>query len=323
MQNIKVTETFVQGRIGETRTGALLRQMRGVWQLYALLVVPILFLAVFNYYPMYGALLAFKDYKVKLGILGSPWADQLGFENFLRFFSNYNFRECLINTVWLSLYSILASFPCSILLALGLNYAISVRFKKVVQLISYSPYFISMIVVAGMIGILLNTRTGALGRTVHALTGVNLLASASAFPSLYVWSGVWQGVGFGAIIYIASLAGVNPEQHEAAIIDGATILQRIRHVDMPAILPTATIMLILSMGGILNVGYEKVLAMQNPNNLRTSEVISTYAYKVALVSSIPDFSYATAIGLFQSLVGLLLILAVNRISRKLSSESLW
>ena len=272
---------------------------------------------------MYGVILAFKNYNPRMGIMGSPWAADFGLANFTRFFSNYNFKEVLINTVVISVYSIIATTVCALVLAIGLNYVMNVRFKKVVQLISYSPYFISTIVVVGMINIMFNTRSGVFGRLFLSLTGMNLLAKANVFSSLYVWSGVWQGVGFGAIIYIAALSSVDIQLHEAAIIDGATILQRIRHIDLPSIMPTVMILLILNMGRILNVGYEKVLAMQNPNNLGMSEVISTYSYKIALVSSIPDFAYSTAIGLFQSLVGLLLIFAVNNIARKLSAESLW
>lgn len=305
------------------KSNGLGKHLKGTWQLYALLILPIIFLLVFNYYPMYGAIIAFKNYSIRLGILGSPWADNYGFAHFIRFFQNYNFIETLRNTLWISIYSILVSFPCAIILAISLNYVLNVRYKKAVQLISYFPYFISTIILVGIVNILFNTKTGALGSIIYSITGTNVLASASAFPSLYVWSGIWQTVGFNAIIYIAALSSVDMQLHEAATVDGATILQRIRHIDLPAIIPTAVILLILNVGGILNVGYEKVLAMQNPNNLSASEIISTYAYKIALVSSIPDFPYSTAIGLFQSVVGLILLLTVNRITKKMTNESLW
>lgn len=271
---------------------------------------------------MYGAIIAFKDYTIGSDILSCPWAEPYGMGNFLRFFSNYNFVECLLNTLTLSVYSLVVNFPCSIILALCLNYVGKTRFRKSVQMVSYFPYFISTIVLVGMINSLFNARTGAVGSLIEQFTGSNVLASADAFPSLYVWSGVWQMVGFNSIIYISALSGVDPQLHEAAIVKGATILQRIRHIDFPAILPTACILLILNVGSLLNVGYEKVLAMQNPNNLRTSEIISTYSYKVALTASIPDFSYATAIGLFQSLVGLILLLSVNKIVNKISGDGL-
>lgn len=290
------------------------------WQLYAMLLPPFAVLVLFAYGPMYGILIAFKTFKGTLGILNSPWAPDYGMYNFIKFFNNFNFKEVLRNTLTLSVYSIAANIPCAILLALGLNYVRKFRFKKTVQMITYCPYFISTIVFVGIINLMFDIRTGVLGKVLYTATGINVLSSVSAFPSLYVWSGVWQNVGFNAIIYCAALAGVDPQLHEAAIIDGATLLQRIHHVDLPTIAPTATIMLILNMGNILNVGYEKVLAMQNLNNINASEVITTYSYKVSLVASFPDFSYSTAIGLFQSLVGLLLLLIVNKIAKQLSGN---
>lgn len=290
------------------------------WQLYAMLVLPLISLLIFNYGPMYGVIIAFKDYQIGLGINKSPWADYHGFGNFVRFFNNYNFWETLRNTLVLSLYSMAVNMPAPLILALSLNYVKNIRFKKVVQMVSYAPYFISTIVFVAIINMIFNTRTGVLGILFDRLFGMNVLGTAEAFPTLYVLSGVWQGVGFSAIIYIAALAGVDPQLHEAAIIDGATIMQRIRHIDIPSILPTIVILLILNMGSILNVGYEKVYAMQNQNNIGMSEVISTYAYKVGLVGSFPDFSYSTAIGLFQSVVGLILILLTNWIADKLTGN---
>ena len=288
-----------------------------------MLALPIAFIIVFNYIPMGGAILAFKDYKLRMGIFGSPWADQFGFENFLRFFQNYNFWPTIRNTLILSMYSLLVNIPCAIILAISLNYTRNIVFKKSVQMISYFPYFISTIVIASMVNMLFNTRTGALGRAYYALTQSNILADASMFSHLYVWSGVWQGVGFGAIIYIAALSSVDPQLHEASIIDGANVLQRIWHVDLPTIVPMVTIMLILNMGSVLNVGYEKVLAMQNQNNLSMSEVISTYSYKVSLAANMPDFSYGTAIGLFQSVVGLLLVMISNAAANRLTGTGFW
>lgn len=295
----------------------------GHWELYLMLALPIAFIIVFNYIPMGGAIIAFKDYKLRMGIFGSPWADQFGFENFLRFFQNYNFWPTIRNTLILSMYSLLVNIPCAIILAISLNYTRNIVFKKSVQMISYFPYFISTIVIASMVNMLFNTRTGALGRAYYALTQSNILADASMFSHLYVWSGVWQGVGFGAIIYIAALSSVDPQLHEASIIDGANVLQRIWHVDLPTIVPMVTIMLILNMGSVLNVGYEKVLAMQNQNNLSMSEVISTYSYKVSLAANMPDFSYGTAIGLFQSVVGLLLVMISNAAANRLTGTGFW
>ncbi len=299
---------------------SILTYLRGHWELYAMMLIPVLLLGVFAYGPMYGVLMAFKDYKVTLGVWKSPWTSHHGFNHFIRFFNNYNFKECLLNTVVISGYSLVVSMPCSIILALSLNYAKNIRFRKLVQMISYCPYFISTIVFVGILNMMLDNRTGVIGSFFYNNFGINLLGNAKYFASLYVWSGVWQGIGFGAIIYIAAIAGVDMEQHEAAIIDGATLLQRIRYVDIPAIIPTAVIMLILNMGGILNIGYEKILAMQNQNNIGMSEVISSYAYKVSLVSSFPDYPYSTAIGLFQSLIGLILILVTNKIADKVSGN---
>lgn len=290
------------------------------WQLYAMLILPLIVLLIFYYGPMYGVIIAFKDYQVSLGILQSPWAKNHGMSNFIRFFNNYNFREILRNTLVISIYSMLVNLPTALLLAIGLNYLSGTKFKKTVQMISYAPYFISTVVFVSIINMMFNTRTGVLGILTDKLFGINILGQASAFPSLYVWSGVWQGVGFSAIIYIAALAGVDPQLHEAAIMDGATIMQRIRHIDIPSILPTITILLILNTGSILNVGYEKIFAMQNQNNITTSEVISTYSYKAGLVGTFPDFSYATAIGLFQSAVGLILIIITNKIADKLTGN---
>lgn len=290
--------------------------LKGHWQLYVMILFPLVILAIFSYAPMYGVILAFKNYQVSQGIWNSPWADNHGWNNFIRFFNNYNFKECLRNTLVLSMYSLIVSTPCSILLALSLNYCNNLKYKKLVQMVTYCPYFISTIVFVGIINMIFDNRMGVIGNILYNHFGINVLGSPDVFPSLYVWTGVWQGVGFGAIIYIAALAGVDMQQHEAAIIDGATLLQRIRYVDIPAILPTAVIMMILNMGSVLNIGYEKVLAMQNQNNMAVAEVITTYSYKVSLVSTFPDYSYSTAIGLFQSVVGLILILITNKIADK-------
>ena len=299
------------------------RYFRRRWQLYAMLILPIAFIIIFNYMPMSGLVMAFKDFKLRKGIFGSPWADQYGMENFIRFFTNYNFYATLRNTLVLSVYSLLVNIPSAVLLAISLNYVRNNAFKRTVQMVSYFPYFISTIVIASMINMLFNIRIGALGKLYYALTQSNILADPSMFSHLYVWSGVWQGVGFGAIIYLAALSNVDPQLHEAATIDGAHVLQRIWHIDLPTIVPMVTIMLILNMGSILGVGYEKVLAMQNQNNLSMSEVISTYSYKVSLAASMPDFSYGTTIGLFQSVVGLFLIMATNKAANKLTGNGFW
>ena len=299
------------------------RYMERHWELYAMLLLPVAFIIIFNYMPMAGTLMAFKNFKLRLGIFRSPWADQNGMENFIRFFTNYNFASTLRNTVVISVYTLAVNIPASILLAIGLNYVRNRAFKKTVQMISYFPYFISYIFIASMVNLLFNTRTGALGRVYFSLTQSNALADPMAFSHLYVWSDVWQRVGYGAIIYLAALSSVDPQLHEAATIDGANVLQRIWHIDLPTIVPMVTIMVILNVGTIMNLGYERVLAMQNQNNLAMSEIISTYSYKVSLAAAMPDFSYGTAIGLFQSVVSLILVLTTNKLADKLTGYGFW
>jgi len=271
---------------------------------------------------MYGAQIAFKDFNVGKGIWGSPW---VGFKHFRHFFNSYQFWKVIWNTISLSLYQLIAGFPFPIILALSLNYVKNIVFKKTVQMITYAPYFISVVVLVGIINQLLAPRTGLVNNIISAIAGkdVDLLGNPALFKSIYVWSRVWKDTGFASIMYLAVLASVDVQQHEAAIVDGATKLQRIWHVDIPGILPTAVILFIMNVGQVLNVGIEQTLLMQNPLNLRSSEIISTYVYKVGLTSSLPNYSYATAIGLFQSLVGLVFIIIVNRISRKVSETSLW
>lgn len=293
------------------------------WQLYMFLVIPILLVFVFSYIPMAGVQLAFKKYDMNLGIMGSPW---IGFKNFQKFFQNYQFWRLLGNTLTLSLYGLLAGFPIPIMLALMLNSMTNQRYKKFIQTVTYLPHFISTVVMVGLIIQLLNPRMGLYGIIYTAITGNNapdILGSASAFPNIYVLSGVWQSMGWNSIIYMAALAGVDYELHEAAQMDGASKLQRILHIDLPSILPTAMMLLILNTGSIMNVGFEKVYLMQNNLNLRSSEVISTYVYKMGLESATGDYGYATAIGLFNSVINLILIIAVNAASKKATEQSLW
>ena len=300
------------------------KQLKNDWQLYTLLVLPVCYLLIFKYVPFWGLQIAFKDFVARKGIAGSPWADPF-FKFFLRFFNDYNFFRIIRNTLFLSFYGLAAGFPLPIIFALTLNYVKSKKIKKTVQMITYAPHFISMVVVVGMIMQFFATRTGIINQAIVALGGdeVNFLGSRDAFPHLFVWSQVWQSLGFNSIIYIAVLSSIDPCMHEAAIVEGASKMQRMRHIDLPGIMPTAIVLLILNMGRILNVGFEKVLLMQNNVNIGRSEIISTYVYKVGLEASIPQFSYATAIGLFQSIVGLFLIVTVNRISGSVSETSLY
>jgi multiple sugar transport system permease protein/putative aldouronate transport system permease protein len=295
---------------------------RRSYQLYLLSLLPLVYLVVFRYVPMLGAQIAFKDYNIVKGIWGSPW---VGFEHFSRFISSYLFVRILKNTLVISLYSLVAGFPIPIILALSLNYLNRPRYKKTVQMVTYAPFFISAVVLVGMILQILNSQNGVVNNLIAKLGGarVDFLGNPRFFYSLYVWSGIWQTFGYSSIIYMATLAGVDPELHEAATVDGAIILQRIVHIDLPGIIPTAVILLILATGRMLDVGFEKAYLMQNPLNLRVAEVIDTYVYKIGLTGAIPQFSYASAIGLFRSAVGFVLLLTVNRVSGRLSESSLW
>lgn len=294
------------------------------WRLYVFLIIPVIYTLVFKYIPMGGLVIAFEDYKVRKGILGSEW---IGFENFVRFFEHYQFRRVLKNTVILSLYNILAGFPVPIIFALAVNSVRNDRFRKFTTTVVNLPHFISTVVIVGIVFMLFNSRTGMYGQLGHLITGdfpADLFASPSAFRHTYVWSGVWQNFGWNSIIYTAALSSVDPTYHEAAQIDGATRFQRILHVDLPSIVPTIITMLILRMGTVMTLGFEKIFLMQNSLNLSASQVIATYVYEVGLsASGSGDFSYATAIGMFNNLVELILVVIVNKISRKVSDTSLW
>ena len=292
------------------------------WQLQLIILLPLIYLFVFKYYPMLGAQIAFKNYIITRGIWGSPW---VGLKHFIRFFQSHNFTRVMGNTLILSVYGLVIGFPFPILLAVSLNSLYNQKLKKTVQMISYAPHFISMVVMVGIIFQFFGPRTGFINRILLLLgkEEVNFLGNAGLFPHLYVWTNVWQQVGYGSIIYIAVLSSADPELHEASIIDGATRFQRVRHIDFPVLLPTAIVMLIMNTGRILEIGFEKALLMQNDLNLRTAEVIDTYVYKVGLTSAIPNYSYATAIGLFKSVIGLILLIVVNKLARKYSETSLW
>ncbi|GAB3411189.1 ABC transporter permease [Flindersiella endophytica] len=307
--------------LGDRRT-AIARQIRNNWQLYVMLIPPVVFTLVFMYWPMYGVQIAFRNYNVVDGIAGSPW---VGFEHFQRFMDSYLFWPVIRNTIILHTYELVATFPLPIVLALALNTLRRRWFKRSVQMITYAPHFISTVVVVGMLFLLLDPRIGLFNQllALFGLDPVNFMGEPEFFRHIYVWSGAWQSLGFSAIIYLAALAGVDPELHEAAIVDGASKLQRMWHIDLPAILPVATILMVLNIGTILTVGFEKVFLMQNPLNLGTSEVISTYVYKVGLASAVPQFSYAAAIGLFNSVVGLILLVFANSAARRLTKSSLW
>lgn len=304
----------------ERRIKELGRDMKKNWILYAMILPVVLYYIIFAYVPMTGIQLAFKDYIVKRGIWGSPF---VGLKHFERFFSNYNFTLLIKNTIGISLYSLLVGFPIPIIFALMLNYLKSMHLRKTVQMVSYAPYFISTVVMCGMITIFLNPDTGIFNtiRNVFHLESMDFLGKPRLFKSIYVWTGIWQGVGWSSIIYISALSGVDQQLHEAAIVDGATKLQRIFHVDLPSLKPTVIMLLILQIGQMMNVGFEKVFLLQNSLNMKASDVIATYVYRVGLVQN--DYSYSTAVGLFNAVINLLLIVAANQIAKKLADESLW
>ncbi|MFI5692586.1 ABC transporter permease [Kribbella sp. NPDC051586] len=308
-------------RAAKNAVGLGLR-MRRNWQLYAMLALPMLWLAIFAYWPMYGVIIAFKDYNVVSGIWGSPW---VGMKYFDRFVDSYQFWRLIKNTVYLHVYELVATFPLPIILALCLNTIRKKWFSRTTQLITYAPHFISTVVVVGLLVVLTSPNTGVTNKLI-GLFGIgpqNLMGDSGMFRHLYVWSGAWQTMGFAAIIYLAALTSVPPELHEAAIVDGASRMRRIWHIDLPAIVPVAVILLILDIGRILSVGFEKVLLMQNSLNLDVAEVIDTYVYKIGLASPVPQFSYATAIGLFRSVIGLVLLVLANTFARRFAKSSLW
>ena len=300
------------------------RNLRRDWQLYLFLVLPLLYIVIFAYLPMGGLVMAFQDYKPRLGFLKSEW---VGFDNFIKFIQSYNFKNVVGNTLILSLYSIVVTFPLPIIFALMINSIQNGKLAKITQTIVNLPHFISVTVLVGIIFQFFNSRTGIYGIAYEAITGEypkDLFASAANFRHFYVWSAVWQNFGWDSIIYTAALSSVDTSYHEAAQIDGATRLQRVRHIDFPCIIPTVIINLILRMGSIMSIGFEKVFLLQNSLNLKTSEIVSTYVYQVGLsASGTSDFSYATAIGCFNSVVNLILICSVNKIASKYSETSLW
>jgi putative aldouronate transport system permease protein len=306
------------------RKGGVLAGMRRSWQLYVMLSLPLAWLIVYQYLPMWGAQIAFRDYRASGGFAGITGAEWIGLEHFRKFFNSYNFWPILKNTLVLNVYSLVAGFPLPIIFALALNYVGRTGFKKTVQMVSYAPHFISTVVIVGML--LQFLATGGIINHLIGLFGVDpipFMSEPAYWKSIYVWSGVWQSLGFNCIIYLAALSGIDPTLHEAAIIDGANKLQRMRDIDLPGIMPVAVILLILNMGTLLSTGFEKIILMQNSLNMSTSEVIDSYVYHVGLASQIPQFAYASAIGLFKSVIGLILILAVNTIARRMKTASLW
>jgi putative aldouronate transport system permease protein len=290
------------------------------WQLYLLTLPPLLFFLIFKYYPMINAVLAFKDYYVTKGIFGSPW---VGFRNFQLFFDNPLFWTLVKNTLLISFYLLLAGFPIPILLALMLNEVRSQKFKRFVQLVTFAPYFISTVVMVSITMLFLAPRLGFVNVFLNhlGLDSVNFLGKPGMFSSIYVWSEIWQTAGYSAVIYLAALAAVDPTLYEAAKVDGASRLQKIRNVDLPGIMPTITIILILNVGSVMAIGFEKIYLLQNKLNIANSEIIATYVYSIGLLNA--NYSFATAVGLFNSVINLILLVTVNGLARRFSNNSIW
>ncbi|WP_322170929.1 ABC transporter permease [Acutalibacter caecimuris] len=309
------TPTDKQKKRGET-----LKLMRRNYELYIFLIPAVVFVILFMYMPLYGLQIAFKNYRPGTGIWESAW---VGLKWFKQFFATPRCWEIISNTLTISIYSLVAGFPFPIILAIILNYVKNLKFKKFAQTVTYMPYFISTVVLVAMMQLFFSPSSGFVNTIIKAFGGeaIYFMGISNLFPHMYVWSGIWQSMGYSSIIYIAALSGVSPELHESAVIDGANILQRIWHIDIPTILPTMIILLIMSLGNVMNVGYEKVFLMQNDLIADVSEIISTYVYKIGLVSN--QFSFSTAIGLMNNLINFTILVAANKISNKIFGSGLW
>lgn len=317
------TSEAAAARNYQTTRMVLLRTGRHIlmhWRLYVLLLPAFVYVLIFSYFPMYGIQIAFKNFRNSLGITGSPW---VGMKYFEKFFSLPIFWKLLSNTLSITILS-LFTFPLPIIFSLMLNEIRSPRLKKSVQMVSYAPHFISTVVLCSMITLFLdNSNGGILARLFTFFTGesVNYLTISSAFPSIVVWSDVWQNLGWNSIIYLSALAGVSHEIVEAARIDGANRLQIVWHVNIPSILPTIMVLLIMRCGSLLNLGYEKIFLLQNPLNLDASRVISTYVYEIGIEGN--QFSLSTAIGLFNNVINVAILALINFVSQKTTENGLW
>lgn len=289
------------------------------YELYLFILPMLLYFAVLHYWPMYGVLIAFKNFKPHLGILKSEW---VGFYYFIRFFKSPVFWRLIRNTLGLSLYS-LVGFPVPIILAIGLNYLRSNSYKRFIQTVTYAPHFISTVVIVGMLNLFLSPTSGIVNMLLQhiGIEPIFFMGKPKLFSSIYVWSGIWQNMGWSSIIYLAALSAINPSLHEAAIVDGAGKIRRIIHIDLPGIAPTIMILLILRMGKVMSIGFEKVFLMQNALNMANSEIISTYVYQKGLVGG--QYSYSTAVGLFNSAINMILLLSVNSFVKRTGQNSLW
>jgi putative aldouronate transport system permease protein len=297
-----------------------LKGIRRNWDMYLLILPVVAYFIIFHYLPMYGVQIAFKDFLAVKGIGGSPW---VGLKHFERFFNSYYAWRLIRNTVGLSLYQLVITFPVPIILALLINEVRNSKFKRVVQTVTYAPHFLSTVVMVGLILVFLSPKNGMINLIIVALGGepIYFMSESGWFKSIYVFSEVWQNTGWASIIYLAALAGIDPQLYEAAVVDGASKIKRIIYITIPCLMPTAIILLILNFGHVMSIGFEKVFLMQNDLNLESSEVISTYVYKNGLVGA--QYSFSAAIGLFNSVINFTLLIVVNTISKRVSQTSLW
>lgn len=304
----------------KTLSFQLNKVIRKDWQLIIMCLLPIIYFIVFHYLPMYGVQIAFKDFYASKGIWGSEW---VGLKYFKRFFDSYQFWPLIKNTLSLSFLQIIVGFPIPIILAILLNQVKNLKFKKFVQTVTYCPHFISIVVLTGMLYIFLSPRTGLINNLITSLGGEPkfFLGEPSWFRTIFVLSGVWQNAGWNAIIYIAALTGISPDLYEAAKMDGANKWQIIRYIDIPGLMPTITMMLIMEMGKVMNIGFQKAYLMQNGLNISSSEIIPTYIYKIGLIDA--QYSYSAAISLFNNVINIILLVTVNKIAQKTSENSLW
>ncbi len=306
------------------RTAGLKAKFKNSLGLYLLLLPSLILMLVFSYVPMYGIVIAFKDYNSVQGIIGSPWTTDYGFKHFIRFFESYNFWTLIKNTLTISVYSLIVGAICPVVLALFVNEVQNKPYKRFIQTISYSPYFISCVVIVGMLFCFLNVERGFINKFAQLFNGgepIYFLSDPKYFSHIYVWSGVWQSTGWASIIYLGTLSSVDPCLHEAAQLDGASRMQRLWHINLPAILPVFTIQLILSVGNIMSIGFEKAYLLQTDGNLASSEIIATYVYKISLQRK--QYSFGTAVGLFNAIINIILLVTVNWVSKKIGQETLW
>ncbi|MBP3362131.1 MAG: sugar ABC transporter permease [Clostridia bacterium] len=305
----------------KSRKSRTLKRIAPNWDLYIMILIPLILLLVFAYYPMFGLQIAFKRYSASGGIWGSQW---VGLDQFSKMFNTPKFVQVFFNTLKISVYYILVKAVVTVFFAMLLNVVRNKYYKKTVQMITYMPYFISTVIMVGILSQLLNSRIGLYGNicNLFGIEAVDIWSKPQYFAHIYVWSGIWQNLGWNSVIYLAALSSVDQELYEAASIEGASRFKQLIHIDFPSIMPTFVILFILSVGSMMSLGYEKVLLMQNPLNLSASEIISTYSYKVALQTG-TDYSYGTAISLFDSVINLVFMAFVNQLSKKVTDSSLW